>query len=91
MGEGVLTTRIGTHKGEVMGNFDENRLAWVTKDHLGPSIIVYAGVDIPDEQQGMLYVVREGTTWEGYGDQVLLPTRSRRPEIIDAVGNRLII
>ncbi|MBS3750580.1 MAG: hypothetical protein KGY39_03635 [Anaerolineales bacterium] len=91
MGDGVLTKHIGMHMGEVMGNFDGNLLAWVTNDHIGRSIIVYAGVDIPDEQQGMLYVVREGTIWEGYGDQVLLPNRSGRPEIIDAIGKRLII
>ena len=91
MGDGVLTKGIGMHMGEVMRNFDGNLLAWVTNDHMGRSIIVYAGVDIPNEQQGKLYVVREGTIWEGYGDQVLLPTRSGRPRIIDAIGKRLII
>lgn len=91
MGDGVLTKGIGMHRAEVMGSFDGNLLAWVTKDHMGRSVIVYAGVDIPDEQQGKLYVVREGTIWEGFGDLILLPNRSGRPEIIDAIGKRLII
>ena len=44
-----------------------------------------------DQQQGKLIVVRKGTIWVFFGDHIDLPTRSGRPEIIDAVGKRLII
>lgn len=91
MGEGVLTNGVGMHMGEVMGNFDGNLLAWVKYDENGQSTIVYAGVDLDDEDQGVLYVVREGTIWEGYGDRVIIPNRSGKPTITDAVGERLII
>jgi len=89
MGEGVLV--LGMHPAEQMGSFAGNQRAWQTYDHLGRRVIVYLGVYTSDKEQGVLYIVREGTIWNFYGDRVEIPTRSGRPRIIDVIGKRLII
>ena len=89
MGEGVLV--LGMHPAEQMGSFAGNQRAWQTYDHLDRQVIVYLGVYTSDKEQGVLYIVREGTIWNFYGDRVEIPTRSGRPTIVDAIGERLII
>ena len=91
LGEGVLTEDVGMHMSQYMGSFYGNLLAWVTETEDGKAILVYAGVDANDQEQGLLYVVREGTIWDYFGDRIKLPARSGRPDIINAVGKRLII
>jgi hypothetical protein len=91
MGDGVMTDQVGFHMSELMHNFSGNLHTWVMHDDEGRATIVYAGVYPNDEQQGKLIVVRKGTIWDWMGDHIDIPTRSGRPEIIDAVGKRLII
>ena len=92
MGDGVLTDQVGMHMSEYMHNFIGNLHTWVIDDDEGrTSVIVYAGVYQYDQLQGKLIVVRKGTIWGWEGDHIDIPTRSGRPEIIDAVGKRLII
>jgi len=93
MGDGFLADHlvIGFHMSQLMHNFIGNLHTWVMYDVEGRATIVYAGVYTIDEQQGKLIVVREGTIWDRMGDHIDIPTRSGRPEIIDAVGKRLII
>ena len=91
MGDGVLTDDVGMHRSQYMGSFHGNLLVWVTETEDGKAILVYAGVDAYDQEQGRLYVVREGTIWQGFGEKFVFPTRSGKPTIIDAIGSRLII
>lgn len=91
MGDGVLTKDVGMHMSQYMGSFHGNLLVWVTETGDGKAILVYAGVDADNQEQGLLYVVREGTIWQGYGEKFVFPTRSGKPTIIDAIGSRLII
>ena len=91
MGDGVLTDGVGMHMSQVMGSFVGNLLVWVTETEDGKAILVYAGVDANDQEQGLLYIVREGTIWEGIGEKFVIPTRSGKPTIIDAIGKRLIV
>jgi len=94
MGDGFLADHLllGPHASELMHNFRGSSDPWFTGEVEGRmSIIVYAGVHQADQQQGMLIVVRKGTIWGFTGDHIDIPTRSGRPEIIDAVGKRLII
>ena len=91
MGDGILTDGAGMHMYQYMGSFFGNLLVWVTETEDGKAILVYAGVDADDQEQGLLYVVREGTIWAGIGKEIVIPTRSGKPTIIDAIGRRLII
>jgi hypothetical protein len=91
MGDGVLTDQVGFAMAEYMHTFSGNLHTWFMYDEEGRAIIVYAGVNHIDPEQGELIVVRKGTIWGNYGDRIKFPTRSGRPEVIDAVGKRLII
>ena len=91
MGDGVLTDQVGFPMAMQMHTFDSNLFSWFMYDEQGRAVIVYAGVNTRDPEQGELIVVRRGTIWDGIGDRLQIPTRSGRPEITDAVGKRLII
>lgn len=91
MGDGVMTDQVGFHMSQLMNSFDGNLYTWVIYHDEGKATIVYAGVYTKDIQQGKLIVVREGTIWDRMGDHIDIPTRSGRPVIIDAIGQRLII
>ena len=91
MGDGVLTDQAGFPMAMQMHTFNSNLFSWFMVDEAGKAIIVYAGVNPNDQEQGELIVVREGTIWGKLGDRIQLPTRSGRPEITAAVGKRLII
>jgi hypothetical protein len=91
MGEGILTDWAGMHMSQYMGSFIGNLLVWVTEAEEGNAVLVYAGVYASDPEQGVLYVVREGTIWAGFGEEFVIPTRSGKPTIMDAIGQRLII
>jgi hypothetical protein len=91
MGDGVLTDQVGFAMAMHMHSFNGNLLTWFMYDEEGRAIIVYAGVNANDPEQGELIIVRRGTIWDGIGDRIKIPTRSGRPEITDAVGKRLII
>ena len=91
MGEGVLTDQVGFPMAQIMHSFNSNLFSWFMYDEQGRAVIVYAGVNTRDPEQGELIVVRRGTIWDGIGDRLQIPTRSGRPEITDAVGKRLII
>ncbi len=91
MGDGVLTDLAGMHMSQYMGSFSGNLLVWVTEIEDGKATLVYAGVDANDQEQGLLFVVREAPFGDPYGERIVLPNRSGKPTIVDAVGQRLII
>ena len=91
MGDGVLTDEVGFAMQEHMHSFNGNLLVWCSYDGEGNSIWVYCGVDYQDPEQGMLIIVRKGTIWDRTGIEISLPDRSGKPEIVAAVGSRLII
>ena len=94
MGDGFLADclNLSPHASELMHNFRGSSEPWVKGEVAGRvSVIVYAGVYQADQSQGKLIVVRKGTIWGFFGGHIDLPTRSGPPEIVDAIGKRLII
>jgi len=89
-GAGVLTDQVGDPIEFYTGEFIPLGYAWYQR--IGREfILVYAGEDANDEQQGVVIVLRSGTIWHPIGSRHESPLRSGGLLITDAQGSRLIL
>lgn len=90
VGSGVLTDQAGDPIEYLMRLFVPTELAWVG-EHMGHQVIVYAGSDGSDSEQGVVIVVRKGTVWDPIGARFETQVKAGALMIVDAVDSRLIL
>ena len=89
-GEGVLTDQVGDPIEFFTGEFIPLGYAWYERTNQG-YILVYAGEDAHDPQQGVVTVVRSGTIWDPIGSRHETATKSGGLLIVDVKRQRLIL
>jgi len=90
-GSGILTDQVGDPTEYLVGDFQPLGYAWYKPLGGGEFIIVYAGEDMHDPEQGVIIVLRSGTIWHPVGFHHFTDTRTGGLLIIDAQGDRLIL
>jgi len=90
-GAGILTDQVGDPIEYMVGDFQPLGYAWYKALGGGEFIIVHAGEDARDPEQGVVIVLRSGTIWHPIGSHHLTKTRTGGLLIVDAQGDRLIL
>jgi len=89
-GEGVLTDQVGDPIEFFTGEFIPLGYAWYERTNRG-YILVYAGEDAHDPQQGVVTVMRSGTIWDPIGSRHETVMKSGGLLIVDVKSERLIL